>query len=86
MVKALLGVRKSTPKDICLTELGLPTVSGRIRATQKRFYTRLITDRSGMRDDPFFHVWTLCKETKTKGYRCIKALLDGPDPLTQRMT
>ena len=61
MVKTLLGVRKSTPNDICLTELGLPTVSGRIRATQKRFYTRLITNRSGMRDAPFFHVWTLCK-------------------------
>ena len=36
-----------------------------------------------MRDRPFYHVWPQCNETKTKGYRYIRALRDGPDPLIQ---
>ena len=33
LVKSLLGVRISTPNDLCLIELGYPTVKGRIHPT-----------------------------------------------------
>ncbi len=41
-VKALLGVRRTTPNLLCLLELGLPSLSGKVRDTQLRFIEKLI--------------------------------------------
>ena len=40
LVKSLLGVRISTPNDLCLIELGYPTVKGRIQQAQSRFFRK----------------------------------------------
>ena len=50
LVKSLLGVRISTPNDLCLIELGYPTVKGRIQQAQSRFFRKIIREREGMVD------------------------------------
>ena len=37
LIKSLLFVRKTTPKNICLVDSGYPSVSAKIRTMQKRF-------------------------------------------------
>ena len=45
IVKALLGVRTSSPNDTCLIELGIPSVTARVKAAQQKFIRKLIRER-----------------------------------------
>ena len=78
LVKALLGVRVSSPNDLCLLELGIPSVVGRIifRQAQKRFFSKMIVDRKGMIDDPFVFVWEMCTNSKTRAAKYVTNLLN----------
>ena len=64
-VKALLGVRQTTPNLLCLHELGLPSLSGKVRDTQRCFIEKLIAERRVYTDDPFWHTWCLVSEAWT---------------------
>ena len=74
LVKALLGVRVSSPNDLCLLELGIPSVVGRIRQAQKRFFSKMIVDRKV--DDPFAFVWEMCTNSKTRAAKYVTNLLN----------
>ena len=41
LLKSLLGVRISTPNDLCLIELGYPIVKGRIQQVHSRFFRKV---------------------------------------------
>ncbi len=60
-LKHLLGVRRYTPNDLCLVELGLPGIEAEVKDGQYKFW---LTDREGMGDDPFWLVWSLVKNKK----------------------
>ena len=79
IVKALLGVRTSTPNDTCLIELGLPSVTARVKAAQQRFIHKLIQERQGLTDDPFMAVWNLCSKANTKGARYLRDIMSHAD-------
>ena len=74
-IKALLGVRITTPNDICLIELGYPTIAGYIRSVQYRFYAKIVKEREGMSDDPFNTIWELVRTSNTPCAKYILQLL-----------
>ena len=74
-VKALLGVRKTTPSDLCIIETGLTTLSDRVTTLQQRFFRKMLTEREYMVDDPFMFVWLLVSHAKTPCARYIESLM-----------
>ena len=79
LVKSVLGVRISTPNDLCLIELVYPTVKGRIQQAQSRFFRKIIREREGMVDDPFAQVWKLCLNSQTRAAKYVTELLTESD-------
>lgn len=84
IVKTLLGVRQTTPNDLVLVELGLPSLATKVATVQKRLVNGLLNARRGLRDDPFMYVWDLCSTENTKGFRYLAQILNSPtDPVTE---
>ena len=50
-VKHLLGVRRTTTTDLCLIEIGLPSLAERVKKNQLVAITKLVDNRRGMEDD-----------------------------------
>ena len=44
-IKTLLGVRKTTTNDLCLVELGVPSVKGFVQNMQFRYFSRTLDAR-----------------------------------------
>ena len=91
-IKTLLGVRPSTPNDLCLIESGYLTLSGLIKDIQFKFFTKMMRQRADMNDDPFMFVWELAKDARTPCARYVNKLLENENPvaaerdkLTQRV-
>ena len=52
-VKCLLGVRKTTANDLCLAEIGLPSLQSLVRHKQQTFIKNMINKTASIHDDPF---------------------------------
>ncbi len=50
---------------ICLVALGLPRTEAEIKDSQYKFWSRMVREREGMADDPFWLVWSLVKSERT---------------------
>ena len=81
VVKTLLGVRVMTANELCLMELGIPSVVARVRDAQKKFLDKLLKERQIYEDDPFMKVWRLCSTTRTPGFLYLRSVLEGDDQL-----
>ncbi len=57
-VKALLGVRSSTPDNLCLLEAGLPPLHSLVHQAQGRFFRKMM-HRMDLEDDPIGHILRL---------------------------
>ena len=75
-IKVLLGVRKSTPEDLCLI------LKCRVESIQHKFYSKIIYERQDLRDDPFTIAWNLVKGSRTSGARYIESVLALQDIVT----
>ena len=51
-IKCLLGVRRTSPNDLCLIEAGFPSLTALVKRKQQQFFRKVYSERSGMRDDP----------------------------------
>ena len=84
-VKALLGVRRTTPNELCLIEAGLPSVRALIKKKQVIFIQKIFKERALMADDPlWFMLQLIAKSTCAKNimlYREIIKLRDMSDAL-----
>ena len=78
-VKALLGVRITTPNDLCLIEAGLRPLSAIVRSRQKKFFAKMLEARSDMADDPFMHVFGITREMNRVMWRYIEGITDSGD-------
>lgn len=75
-IKNLLGVRRTTANDLCLLELGMPSIDGYVKNSQYRFLKRLIETRANETDfDPFMYVYNLCLRDNTACAKYISKLL-----------
>lgn len=54
-IKQLLGVRKSTPNDVCYAELGYPSLPELVKLRQHKFYTKAVVGRMSLVDDPLMY-------------------------------
>lgn len=77
-IKLLLGVRNTTPNDLCLVEVGYPSLSGYVRNRQVKLFTKLLRERDAMEDDPFMFTWRLVSEARTPCAQYVRALLQSP--------
>ena len=78
-VKALLGVRITTPNDLCLVEAGLRPLSGIVKSRQKKFFSKMLEARSNMTDDPFIHVFGITQEMNSVMWRYIETITNSGD-------
>ena len=75
-IKNLLGVRRTTANDLCLMELGMPSIDGFVKNSQYRFLKDLIEARANETDfDPFMFVYNLCLRENTPCAKYISKLL-----------
>jgi len=76
-VKTLLGVRKTTANDLCLLEIGYPSLKGYVKDKQVKFLKKLIANRTNVHEDPFIYVWNLCRDANTTCARYVNRLLNS---------
>ena len=74
-VKTTLGVRTSTTNDICLLELGLPTLEAFVKQRQHNFFSGVINSRSDMTDDPLMFLIRLTQTNNRRLYKIIDTIL-----------
>ena len=74
-IKQLLGVRKATCNDLCLVELGYPTLRSLILSKQRKFFSRMWRDRGGMYDDPLGHALHITLNDTCHTSRYIRDLI-----------
>jgi len=76
-IKALLGVRRTTTNDLCLVELGLPSISGFVKDAQCKYFKRILTSRNDMVDDTFMFVYRLCNTANTPCARYLRTITES---------
>ena len=76
-IKALLGVRRTTANDLCLIELGLPSISGFVKDAQFKYFKKTLASRRGMIDDPFMFVFRLCDDANTPCARYLRNITES---------
>ena len=84
-VKALLGVRITTPNNLCLVEAGLKPLHEIVKTRQKKFFTKMALNRSDMQDDPLMHSWNITKELNKPMSKYIDGILDGGEFIADRL-
>jgi len=75
LVTVLLGVRPNIAIDLCLVELGMPSLVARVKSAQKNFLSRLLYSREHIADDMFMEIWKICVNAQTKGAKYLTQLL-----------
>ena len=75
-IRMLLGVRQSTPNDICLIEAGYPSLEAAIRQRQRKFFQQMLDERKGMTDDPLMFALELTQSENKAMYRYISGVLN----------
>ena len=52
-IRNILGVRKSTPKLMCLLKAGIPSLAALVQNKQSHFLHKIVAERQGMEEsDP----------------------------------
>ena len=58
-IKVVLSVRQTTPNDIVLAEIGMPSLENLIMRKQENIFQKILAERQDLQDDPFMHVFNL---------------------------
>ena len=83
LIKVLLGVRPTTTINLCLVELGMPSLGARVKAAQRKFVLRQLAQREEIADDPFMQIWEMCVAARTKGAKYLEQLIVIKDDIIQ---
>ena len=78
-VKALLGVRITTPNDLCLIESGLKPLKSLVLKRQSKFFKKMLEARSDMTDDPFMHAFGITRDMNSTMWKYIESVMDADD-------
>ena len=82
-IKLLLGVKSSTPNDLCLVELGIPNLEAFVRHKQATFLRNAIRERSDIPDDPLMFALKLTRDSNRRMQNYIDSLLQVDNHLAQ---
>ena len=75
-IRALLGVRKNIPNDICLIEAGMPSLESLVKQKQQSFFKKMMLERSDMIDDPLIFMLDFTKNKNPKMYSYIENVIN----------
>ena len=78
-VKALLGVRITTPNDLCLIEAGLRPLTAIVKTRQNKFFAKMLEARADMTDDPFMHAFGITRDMNKTMWTYIESVMHGDD-------
>lgn len=70
-IKTTLGVRETTPNDICLLEIGLPALCARMKEMQYNYFKKIQKTRHDAEDDPLIYALAINREANTKIHRAM---------------
>ena len=76
-IKNLLGVRKTTNTNLCMIELGFPSLKSLVKQRQRKFLKTMWADRRNMVDDPLNFMLGVTLSSNTPVSRYVKDLLDN---------
>ena len=62
-IKVVLGVRQTTPNDIALVEIGMPSLEALVLKKQENFFCKILEERQDLYDDPFMHVFRMIADS-----------------------
>ena len=74
-IKALLGVRKTTPSDLCLIEVGYAPLKDYVQQKQKMFFKKMISERDSIPEDPLRFCIHLTMRDSTRLGRYLERLI-----------
>ena len=84
-VRALLGVRATTPTNLCLLEGGLKPLESLVKSRQKKFFVKMMAKRADMMDDPLMHAINITKELNRPMWSYVESVLSVENfPKTMR--
>ncbi len=66
-IKSILGVRTTTPNELCLTETGRASLRALVKDRQYRFFLKARTKRQGITDDHLIYALELCRQQRLHG-------------------
>ena len=84
-VKALLGVRITTPNHLCLVEAGLKPLKALIWSRQKKFLDKMHEKRSDLTDDPIMHALKIIREHHKPMKKYIESIINGNDFIAEEV-
>ena len=82
-IKQLLGVRKSTPNDVCYAEAGYPSLPDLLRLRQQSFFKKMESERRGQPDDPLMYTINVVMRANTVTSTKIRDFLSTEMPTKQ---
>ena len=80
-IKCMLHVRQTTANDLCLLEMGLPSLKALVRERQVKFFRRMIEERMNMADDPLSFAMSLARENNLPSWKYIDKLLEDDNTI-----
>ena len=84
-IKQLLGVRKSTPNDICYAEAGYPSLQDLVKYRQHKFFKKMENERHGLTDDPLMYTIDVVMHANTTMGALIRNFLATEIPDMQHL-
>ena len=78
-LRALLGVKTTTPSQLCLVEIGMPPLLGIVKSRQKVFLNKMMAHRSELEEDPLMHVLNITKEGNKVMWTYLQSVMNGGD-------
>lgn len=79
-LKHLLGVRKSTPNNVCYVEVGYPSLPELLNLKQYMFFSKMELERPEMTDDPLIFSMEIATIRNTPISRAIRRFIDTNKP------
>ena len=76
-VRALLGVRATTPTNLCLVEGGLKPLESLVKTRQKKFMQKMMTSRAELSEDPLMHAIGIVREHNKPVWSYMESVLSG---------
>ena len=73
-LKLLLGVRTTTPNELCMIEAHQPEMASIIMKRRCGFINNYLEKATG--DEPLIHIFELCKNANTKMYKLLQTAKD----------
>ena len=85
-VRALLGVRATTPTNLCIVEGGLKPLESLVKQRQKKFFQKMMTARAELHEDPLMHAIGIAREHNKPVWSYVESVLSGDNFVEEELS